>query len=84
MAPNSGDVDPAEIALVLAFDTDDEQFARGFEAGLLWAEMRDADRPVETMIHASNTELALRMAEAAGRDLTGEILDDTWTLVMSA
>lgn len=67
--------------LIFPFDTDHPEYARGFEAGRLWALLRSDPGELEETVHASNTEMVLRMAEAVGRDVTGEMLDDTWTLV---
>ena len=66
--------------LLLAFDTDDPAFARGFEAGCLWARLRLADdnEEVEALVHSSNAEMLMRMAEATGRRAAAEVLSDTW------
>jgi hypothetical protein len=70
-------------ALLLAFDTDEPSFARGFEAGALWADLQaDDETEVEAVVHASNTEMAMRMAEALGRGAVGTELDATWTRVV--
>ncbi len=69
-------------ALLLPFDTDSADFARGFEAGLLWARLQMSDNwPVEGVVHASNTEMVLRMAEATNRRVRGAPLDEVWTEV---
>jgi len=66
--------------LVLPFDSDDPEFARGFEAGRLWEQLKD-DAPVEVTIHASNVEMAMRIAEAAGREFRGEDVTAEWVQV---
>lgn len=59
-----------EFGCILAFDTDDPQFARGFEAGRLWTCLQQSpDREIEQLVHASNAEMAIRMAEALGRSV---------------
>jgi hypothetical protein len=69
-------------ALLLAFDTDEPSFARGFEAGALWADLQaDEAAEVEAIVHASNTEMMLRMGEALGRAAVGTELDGTWTRI---
>jgi hypothetical protein len=73
---------PHGAALLLAFDTDEPEFARGFEAGALWAELRAAGDEVEALVHAANTEMVLRIAEACGRRAVGERVDNTWTRVI--
>ena len=65
--------------LLLPFDSDDPQFARGFELGHLWALLRELrDETVTELVHASNTEMLIRIAEATGREFAAKILDETW------
>lgn len=73
--------EPGRHALLLSFDTDDREFARGFEAGRVWATLQESAAPIEVIVHASNTEMVLRMAEALGRTADGEQLDEIWTQV---
>lgn len=43
------------LAGILAFDSDDERFADGFECGRAWQILRaDPDEPVSLMVHARN------------------------------
>lgn len=63
---------------VLAFDTSDPEFARGVEIGRLWERLRHDDEEVVELIHCSNAEMALRVAEASGRTVRSEELSDTW------
>jgi hypothetical protein len=53
----------AEYGLILAFDSDDAEFTRGFEAGQLW-ERLERDGFAAQLIHAENTEMVMRMAES--------------------
>jgi hypothetical protein len=70
--------EPHGHSLLLAFDTSDPEFGRGFEAGRLWQLLQsDAEELVE-YLHASNAEMAMRMAEATGRNFQAEELDATW------
>lgn len=66
---------------VLPFDTDDPIFAKGFEAGMTWAHLSEDDEGMTTMVHISNAEMMLRMAEAQGREVYSEEHDDTWATV---
>ena len=69
-----------DMELVLGFDTDDPQYARGFEAGMLWERM-NAEHHLVADIHATNTEMVMRMAEAKGFSFVAEDLNDDWTHV---
>ncbi len=64
--------------LLLPFDTDDPEFARGFEAGRLY-ELLKTGEAIEQTIHASNTEMAIRMCEDLGREFSAHNLDEDWT-----
>ena len=70
----------AKVNCLLPFDTDSTEFARGFEAGRLWALVQsDPDRPVEdVLIHAANAEMAMRIGEASGRPFQAVDLGGAW------
>lgn len=73
--------------LVLAFDTDDPQFVRGFEAGRVWTELERAvtegHLPTEPVtVHAANAEMCLRMAESLKLTVEWKELDDMWAEVV--
>lgn len=70
--------DSAGHACLLPFDTDDAEFARGFEAGRLWVLLRDSDDEVVECIHASNAEMAMRLAEATERSVVATELGHDW------
>jgi hypothetical protein len=53
--------------LALEFDTNSLEFARGFEAGRLWEQLKDGSEPVDQNVMAQNAEMMLRLAEATGR-----------------
>ena len=69
------------FAPVLPFDTDDPEFARGFEAGVFWQSMKDQELGFQQLAHGANSEMFIRMGEAVDREVTAEILDDTWVLL---
>lgn len=69
----------------LPFDTDDATFARGFEAGHLWAVLEAApEEPVEQIVHATNAEMVIRMGESLGRQVHGVEIDGTWMTIFFA
>lgn len=64
---------------VLPFDTDEPEFARGFEAGRVWQMLDEYDGPVTAVVvHASNAEMLIRMAESQNRSARSRDLDETW------
>ena len=81
-----GDDHVHEPKLVLAFDTDDEGFARGVEVGTVY---EDIARCVENAdgcnwertrtVHTNNAEMMMRIAESLGLAFSAEPLDDEWT-----
>ncbi len=79
MHEHGEDVSVDGFACLLPFDTDDPEFARGFEAGRVWAELNARpDEAVEQVAHISNAEMFLRIGEALGRPVQSEELDDCW------
>lgn len=58
--------------LLLAFDSDDPEFTRGVEIGLLWMRCQHEAPPVEAIVHASNIEMVMRVADAYGLTATSE------------
>ncbi len=70
----------AEYGLVLAFDSDDPEFTRGFEAGQLW-ERLERDGYAGQLIHTENAEMVMRMAEAKGLAFTAGDVGDGWMQV---
>jgi hypothetical protein len=72
-------------ACLLPFDTDSAEFVRGFECGRIWSTLRERpDENVEELVHASNVEMVMRMAEATGRPVRSEELDCSWISVTFA
>ena len=68
------------MSLVLAFDTDEPEFTRGFEAGQLW-ERLERDGIADQLIHAENAEMVMRMADAKGLRFGAEDVGDGWLSV---
>ena len=69
-----------EYYLELPFDTDDPEFTRGVEVGMLWAWLsQDSIIKHAQLVRVSNLEMALRMAESQGLRLTAEYTaDEGW------
>lgn len=66
-------------SLLVAFDRDDPAFVDGFELGRLWAALRAAPEEVVAVeVHARNAEMLIRIAEATGRVVRSEELDEVW------
>ncbi len=69
-------------ACLVPFDSPEAEFARGFEAGRIWALARSApSEPIEELVHASNAEMMLRIGEATGRVVRARLEDDIWITV---
>ena len=58
-------------SLLLAFDTNDPQFARGVELGRLWT--LACEHPERELV-----EMAIRIGEATGREFQAEELGGDW------
>ena len=59
----------------LRFDTDDPGFVRGFEIGVLW-ERLNSYGSCHMAVSASNAEMVMRVAKAAGCQFSGRDLGD--------
>jgi hypothetical protein len=59
----------------LRFDTDDPEFARGFEIGILWERLNSLGS-CHMAVQASNAEMVMRVAKAAGCDFCGQEIDE--------
>jgi hypothetical protein len=65
---------------ILRFDSESDDFARGFACGEVWACLVDEVAEVHCIVTTDNIEMIMRMAEAAdysfeARDLTPEELN---------
>lgn len=63
------------------FDTDRQEFARGFEAGGLFVQLAVNPGPFEAEIDLSNSNMLVRMAEATERAYVAHELDNEKLLV---
>lgn len=67
----------SSFIMVLPFDTDSEEFVRGFEAGRIWGLMTDNPAMLPGLIfHATNAEMVMRMIETKGLPLKAQFTDD--------
>jgi hypothetical protein len=66
---------------ILTFDSDEPEFARGFEAGRLWERIKTDQANFDETIHASNAEMVMRMCDREERGFRSEDLDDTYVQV---
>jgi hypothetical protein len=74
----------APVSLLMAFDTDDPEFARGFEVGRLWQQLHAAPTAESfegELVHANNAEMLMRLGEATGRSATAVEIDGHWLKV---
>jgi hypothetical protein len=60
---------------VLRFDTDDPEFARGFEIGVLWERLNSVGS-CHMAISASNAEMVMRVAKVTGCSFQGQEIGD--------
>jgi hypothetical protein len=76
MAEEEKDV---EYGLVLPFDSDDPEFTRGFEAGMLYMSLGDKHvTKITQLLHVENAEMVIRMCELFDWSFTAEDLSDEW------
>lgn len=67
--------------LLIPFDTDDPEFVRGIEVGMLHARLvHGGQSPVYGIVHATNAEMMLRLAEAHHVPVRADDLGD-WLAV---
>lgn len=67
----------SNFVCVLPFDTDSEEFVRGFEAGRIWVLMEEnPDKLPGLIFHAANAEMIIRMIESKGLPLKAQFTDD--------
>ncbi len=67
---------------VLAFDSDDMEFTRGFEAGRVYESLKDRKHSdIEFQVHTTNQEMMERIAKATGYIIDALETDEEWTWV---
>jgi hypothetical protein len=67
---------------MMAFDTDAPELVRGFELGRLWEQLQaEPEHDVEQLVHISNAEMVMRLAETFGREVASREQDETWMTV---
>lgn len=76
-------MNPGGFQPVLAFDTEDVEFARGFEAGRIWTLLEDDPSSVVGLpFHAANVEMVMRMVDALHLSLCAEFTkDEAWMVL---
>ena len=62
--------------LMLEFDTDDPEFARGFQSGMIWQLLYGGVEQFTIPVYLTNVEMVMRMAEAAGYSFVAHYEDD--------
>lgn len=67
-----------DYELVVAFDRDTTEFARGVEVGILHQRLRSEALPLEATVHAENAEMAIRLAESNAITVRAENSDGDW------
>lgn len=70
-----------DFELVLPFDRDQPEFARGVEIGMLYERLRSGFLPVEAMVNEANIEMILRLAETFGVSAKSEDHGGDWLTV---
>jgi hypothetical protein len=72
--------------LLIKFDTNDPEFARGFEVGRIYALLEEGSLSTlrGLLFHATNAEMLLRAADRHGVEIRATSLDDTWMEITHA
>lgn len=66
------------FTLALPFDTDDPEFVRGVEIGMVYARLHIEALPICVLMHEGNAEMCLRLAEAMECGVRADYLGDGW------
>ena len=67
---------------LLEFDSDTDDFYRGFQCGEIWACLADNVPEVMAIISADNAEMIMRMTNAAGYEFEGRYLSEQENIAM--
>jgi hypothetical protein len=65
-------------SLVLPFDSDDPEFARGMTCGMLWEALKNDPHRYRVQVTADCAEMVLRISEATGRAVMTLSDVDNW------
>ncbi len=73
----------SDYNLILAFDNDEPEFRRGFEAALIYRDAWGLERGsgFERTVHANNAEMIMRIAEATGCTFSAQEVVGDWVVV---
>lgn len=75
--------DEVEYGLLLPFDSDDPEFTRGFEAGMLWENFQNPNLVyMERTVSGKNAEMIMRMTERWGWEYRASLLEHDWMHVV--
>jgi hypothetical protein len=69
--------DHVDYGLVLAFDSDEPEFTRGFALGMIWERLGSHPEGVSETVRAESAEMLIRIAEAKGLPFTAEPAGDS-------
>lgn len=72
---------PENATPILAFDSDHPEFMRGVEVGMHFMMLQDAELPARVVVHLSNAEMMLRIAEALGLACSSQEVDDEYMVL---
>ena len=70
-----------DLTLALPFDTDEPEFRRGVEVGMLWAHLEHMGC-AEATVHADCAEMIMRIAEAKQLPFLATTIDGDWIHVV--
>jgi hypothetical protein len=74
----SDDDEEATYGLVLPFDSDDPEFARGMTCGMIWERLKHEPYRLRQQVRSDCSEMILRIAEATGRHVHTVSDTDDW------
>lgn len=69
--------DERPYGMVLPFDTDDEEFVRGFVLGMMWRSL-ELQGWAHGLVYPRSAEMVMRMAESKGLSFTAIAHGDDW------
>ncbi|TSD89160.1 DUF550 domain-containing protein [Mycobacterium sp. KBS0706] len=70
----------ADFGLLVSFPDQSPSFVHGFEAGMIWMDLRDSADPFDLTMHSANRVLATRIASHHGWNVTFRATEfEEWT-----